>query len=114
MGEKRIVRRLLVGKSELNRPLGRSRRRWVDNIKVDLGEIEWSGIDWIDLAQIRGQWRAPVNTVMELPVRINTGKFLSRCTIHGLSRKPQLYEVTFTVCITYIHSYSRHITVGHP
>jgi hypothetical protein len=44
--------------------MGRPRREWVDNIKMDLREIEWDGMDWIDLAQIRDQWRALVNTVM--------------------------------------------------
>jgi hypothetical protein len=48
------------------RPLGRPRRRWVDNIKIDLREIGWDGMDWIDLAQDRNQWRALVNTVMNL------------------------------------------------
>jgi hypothetical protein len=55
--------RILVGKPEGKRPLGRPRRRWVDNIKMDLREIEWYGMDWIDLAQDRDQWRALVNTV---------------------------------------------------
>jgi hypothetical protein len=50
------------------RPLGRPKRRWVDNIKRDLGEIGWDGMDWIDLAQDRDQWRALVNTVMNLRV----------------------------------------------
>jgi hypothetical protein len=45
-------------------PLGRPSRRWVDNIKIDLREIEWDGMDWIDLVQARYQWRALVNTVM--------------------------------------------------
>jgi hypothetical protein len=58
----------LVGKPEVKRPLGRPRRRWVDNIKIDLREIGWDGIDWIDLAQDRDQWRALVNTVMNLRV----------------------------------------------
>jgi hypothetical protein len=57
MGEKRNAYRILVGK----RPLGRSRRRWVDNIKIHLGETGWDGMDWIDLAQHRDQWRALVN-----------------------------------------------------
>jgi hypothetical protein len=57
-----------VGKPEGNRPLGRPRRRWVDNIKVDLREIGWDGMDWIDLAQDRNQLRALVNTVMNLRV----------------------------------------------
>jgi hypothetical protein len=57
-----------VGKPEGNRPLGRPRRRWEDNIRMDLREIGWGGMDWIDLAQDRNQWRALVNTVMHLRV----------------------------------------------
>jgi hypothetical protein len=53
---------------ERKRPLGRPRRRWIDNIKIDLRERGWDGIDWIDLAQDRDQWRALVNTVMNLRV----------------------------------------------
>jgi hypothetical protein len=68
MGEKRNAYRILVGKPEGNRPLGRPRRRWVDNIKIDLREIGWDAMDWIDLAQNRDQWRALVNTEMNLPV----------------------------------------------
>jgi hypothetical protein len=64
MGEKRNAYRILVGKPEGRRPLGRPRRRWVDNIKIDLREIGWNGVDWIDLAQDRDHWRALVNTVM--------------------------------------------------
>jgi hypothetical protein len=55
-----------VGKSEEKRPVGRPRRRWVDNIKMDLREIEGDGMDWIDLVHDRDQWRALVNTVMNL------------------------------------------------
>jgi hypothetical protein len=68
MGEKRNARRILVGKSEGRRPLGRPRRRWVENIKMDLRVIGWDGMDWVDLAQDRDQWRALVNTVMNLRV----------------------------------------------
>jgi hypothetical protein len=57
-----------VGKPGGKRPLGRPRRRWVDNIKTDLREIGWDDIDWIDLAQDRDQWRTLVNTVMNLRV----------------------------------------------
>jgi hypothetical protein len=64
MGEKRNAYRILVGKPEIKRPLGRPRRRRVNNIKMDLREIEWVGIDWIDLSQDKDQWRALVNTVM--------------------------------------------------
>jgi hypothetical protein len=68
MGEKRNAYRILVGKLEGRRPLGRPRRRWVDNIKIDLRETGWDGVDWVDLAQDRDQWRALVNTVMNLGV----------------------------------------------
>jgi hypothetical protein len=59
---------ILVGKPEGKRPLGRPKRRWVDNIKTDLREITWDGMDRIDLAQNRDQWKALVNTVMNLRV----------------------------------------------
>jgi hypothetical protein len=68
MGETRNGYRILVGKPEGKRPLGRPRRRWVDNIKMNLGEIGWDGVDWIELAQDRDRWRALVNTVMNLRV----------------------------------------------
>jgi hypothetical protein len=68
MGEKRNVYRLLVGKPEGNRPLGRPRRRWIDNIKMYLFEIGWGGVDWIGLAQERYRWRAVVNSVMNLRI----------------------------------------------
>jgi hypothetical protein len=68
MGEKRNVYRLLVGKPEGKRPLGRPRRRWIDNIKMDLLEIGLGGVDWIGLAQDRYRWRALVNAVMILGV----------------------------------------------
>jgi hypothetical protein len=67
-GAKRNVYRILVGKPEGKRPLGRPRRRWEDNIKMDLRDIGWGGMDWIDLAEDRDQWRALVNTVMNLRV----------------------------------------------
>jgi hypothetical protein len=57
-----------IGKPEGKRPLGRPRRRWVDNIKMDLREIGWDGMDWIDLAQDRDQCRGRVNIVMNLRV----------------------------------------------
>jgi hypothetical protein len=65
-GEGRNKYMILVGKPEGKRPLGRSRCRWMDNNKMDLREIEWDGTDWIDLDQDRNQWKALVNTVMNL------------------------------------------------
>jgi hypothetical protein len=68
MGEKRNVCRLLVGKPEGKRPLGRPRCKWIDNIKMDLLEIGVSVVDWTGLAQDRCRWRALVNSVMNLRV----------------------------------------------
>jgi hypothetical protein len=66
MGEKRNAYRLLVGKPEEKRPLGRPRRKWVDNIKINPLEIGWGVVDWIGLSQDRDKWRALVNAVMNL------------------------------------------------
>jgi hypothetical protein len=68
-GEERNAYRILVGKPEGKRPLGRPRRRWEDNIKMDFREIGWGGMNWIDLDQDRDQWKALVNTVMKLRVQ---------------------------------------------
>jgi hypothetical protein len=68
MGEKRNVYRLLVGKREGKRPLGRPRPRWMDNIRMDLGEVGWSDVDWIGLAQDRNRWRSLVSSVLNLRV----------------------------------------------
>jgi hypothetical protein len=66
--EKRNAYRILVGKPEGKRPLGRPSSRWMDNIKMDLRVIGWDDMDWIDLAQDRDRWRALVYTVMNLRV----------------------------------------------
>jgi len=68
MREGRGVYRILVGKPEGRRPLGRPRRRWEDNIKMNLQEVGCGGMDWIDLAQDMDRWRALVNAVMNLRV----------------------------------------------
>jgi hypothetical protein len=67
-GEKRNTYRILLGQQEGKRPLGRTGRRWVDNIKIDLREIGEDGVDWIDLARDRDQCRALINTVLNLRV----------------------------------------------
>jgi hypothetical protein len=65
MGEKRNSDRVLMGKPEGNRPLGRPRHRWAGNIKMDLRDLVWDGAGWIDVAQDRDKWRALVNMVFE-------------------------------------------------
>jgi hypothetical protein len=68
MREERKVYKVLVGKPKGKRPLGRPRRRWEDGIRMDHREIGLGGVDWIQLAQDRDQWRAVVSAVMNLPV----------------------------------------------
>jgi ribosome biogenesis protein Nip4 len=68
MGEVKGAYNILVGKPEESRPLRRPRRRWEDNIKMDLGEIGFGDVNWIHLAQDRDRWRVLVNTVMNLRV----------------------------------------------
>jgi hypothetical protein len=68
MEEKRIAYKLFVGKSEGRRSLGRPRRRWVDNIRMDFVEVGWGDVDWIGVAQDRDRWRALVNSVLNLRV----------------------------------------------
>jgi hypothetical protein len=68
MGKKRKANRLLVGKPEGKRPLGRPRRRWVDNIRMYLGEVGWGDVDWIGMAKDRNRRRALVNSVLNLRV----------------------------------------------
>jgi hypothetical protein len=66
MGEKRNAYRILVGKPGGKRSVGRPKRGWVDNIRMDLGEVGWGDVDWIGLAQDRNRWRAVVNWVLNL------------------------------------------------
>jgi hypothetical protein len=78
MGEGRNMYRVLVGKPEGKRPLGRPRRRWEDGIKMDLNEIGWGGVEWIHLAQDRDRWRAVVSAVMNLRVLAPRGQSVSQ------------------------------------
>ena len=77
MGEGRGVYRVLVEKPEGNRPLGRPRHRWEENIMMNLQEVGYEGMDWIDRAQDRDRWQALVNAVMNLWVPQNVGNFLT-------------------------------------
>jgi hypothetical protein len=74
-GEKRNAYRLLVGKPEGNRPAGRLRCRWEDNIRMDLVEVEWGDMDWIGLAQDRERWRALANSALNLRVHKMLGNY---------------------------------------
>jgi hypothetical protein len=85
-----------VGKPDRKRPLERPRCKGVDNIKMHFREIGQGGVDWVDLAQDKDQWRALVKKVMNLRTPLNAGKFLSSCTTGGLSRRAQLLGVRYT------------------
>jgi hypothetical protein len=85
MGEKRDAYRLLVGKSEGKRPLGRPRRRWVDNVRMDLGEMGWGDVDWIGLANDRNRWRALVNSVLNLGFHEILGNYRVSAQLHIVS-----------------------------
>jgi hypothetical protein len=87
----------LVGKPEGKRPIGRPRWRWVDNIRMDLGEVGWGDVDWIGLAQGRDKWRALVNVVMNLQVPYNAGKLSSGFMTGGFSSSAQLHRVAWLV-----------------
>jgi hypothetical protein len=87
--------RLLVGRAEGKRPLGRQRHRWVDNINVDLAGIGWGGMVWIGLAQEREKWYALVNAVMNLRAPQNAGKLPSGYTTSGLLSSVQLHIVSY-------------------
>ena len=78
--------RVLVGKPEGKRPLGRPRRRWMDNIRMDLQEVGCGCMDWIGLAQDRDRWRTLVSAVMNLRVPWNAGNFLTSCKSVSFSR----------------------------
>jgi hypothetical protein len=107
MGEKRIACRILVGKPEGKRPLGRPRRRWEDNIRMDLREIGWGGMDCTDLAQDRDRWRALVNTVMNLRVHKMLGNSSAAAQLaashEGLS---SMELVSYIIIITFLSSNS--------
>jgi hypothetical protein len=90
MVEKSNANRLLVGKPEGRRPLGRPRHRWLDNIKMDLVEVGWGGVDWIGLAHDRDHWRALVNAIMNLRAPYNAGKLSNVQTTRDFSSSAEL------------------------
>jgi hypothetical protein len=94
MEEERGVYRVLVGKPEGKRPLGRTRLRWEDNIRMDLQEVGCGGMDWIGLAQDRESWRVLVNAVMYLRAPSNAGNFLTSYKPVSFSRRTLLHGVS--------------------
>ena len=113
MGEERGAYGVLVGNTEGRRPLGRPRRRWVDNIRMDLQEVGCVYMDWIALAQDRDMWRTLVSAVMNLGVPWNVGNFLTSCkpvsfsrrTLHhGVSKKVSSFS-KYQTLLRYTHKY---------
>ena len=102
MVESRGAYRILVGKPEERRPLERPKRRWEDNIKMDLTDVAWDGMEWIDLAQDRESWRALVNEVVNLRIAPNAGNFLSTWRTADFSRRPLLRGITVVLVVVVI------------
>jgi len=94
MEERRSVYRIFVGKPEGRRPLGRPKRGWENNIKMDLQEVGCGGIEWIELAQFRDRWRTIVSALMNFLVPKNAGNFLTSCEPVNFSRRTMLNAVS--------------------
>jgi hypothetical protein len=92
--EKSNAYRFLVGKPEGKRPLGKPRRRWVDYIGMDLGEVGWGDVDWIGLVQDRDKWKALVNSVMKPGGFIKCWETIQWLHNWWLSSSAQLYRVS--------------------
>ena len=100
------VYRVLVGKPEGRRPLGRPRRRWADNIRMDLQEVGCGYMDWIGLAQDRDSWRTLVSAVMNLRVPWNAGSFLTSCGPVSFSTLDEEYKSCVTLNLKIPHTFS--------
>ena len=100
---KREVYRVLLGKPEGKRPLGRPRRRWVDNIRMDLQEVGCGYMDWIGLAQDRDRWPTLVSAVMNLRVPWNAGNFFTSCKPVSFSRRTPHHGVIYLGNLIYMY-----------
>jgi hypothetical protein len=100
MGEGRNVCGVLVGKPEGKRPLGRPKRRWEDGIKMDLREIGWRGLEWIQLAQDRDRWRAVVSAVMNLRVLAPRRQLVLVWKVRTFDPMTLLFGLRRTVCLS--------------
>ena len=109
MGEERGAYRVLVGKPEGMRPLGRPRRRWVDNIRMDLQEVGCRYMEWIGLAQDRDEWRTLVSAVMNLRVPWNAGDFLTSCNPVSFSRRTLRHGVSKLVLGAFVAVYTDYV-----
>jgi len=96
------VYRVLMGKPEGKRPLGRPRLRWVDNIRMDLQEVGCVYMDWVGLVQHRDRWRTLVSAVMNLRVPLNAGNFLTSCKPVSFSRRTLHHGVSIYLSHIYI------------
>jgi hypothetical protein len=105
MVKNRNACKLLVGKLVVKRPLGISRCMLVNNTKMDLTELGWGGVGWIDLAQDRDEWRALVNMVMNFWVPYHAGKFLISCTTGSLSSSPPLHRIIISYYYYYYYCF---------
>jgi hypothetical protein len=105
-----LLYRILVGKPEGKRPLGRPRLRWVDNLRMDLGEVGWGDVDWICLAKDRNRRRALVNSVMNLRVPWNAGKLSSGLTSSGRLNSARLCSVVY--CVYCLLPCSEELSIG--
>ena len=105
------VYRVLVGKSEGKRPMGRPRRRWVDNIRMGLQEVGCGYVDWIGLAQDRDSWRTLVSAVMNLRVPWNAGNLLTSCKLVSFSRRTLHHGESKQVMYN-LHTYPLVIVAG--
>ena len=124
MVKERGVCRVLVGKSEGKRPLGRPRRRWVDNITMDLQEVGCGYVDWIGLAQDRDKWRTLVSAVLYIRVPWNEGNFLTSCkwvsclgrTLHLRVSNWYIYKFQQVIYIImeYAETFAPSAYFGHP